>query len=181
MFNFKEENKHDTDFSMPSIDEMKELTDLMEECGLTDSALYKSYTVDTTVSEVSPPPKEIPIPDDFITKMFTDPVPVTNPETVESVLKKLKGYYDELAQNVKTFYDKNIDLNEDISLQRFQESLDQSECDEWYKYRKFKCTSSKIREINYARNPRTRYAAFTGFVFVIFQSFSVSAVKVKEL
>ena len=33
---------------MPSSEELKELTELMAECGLEDSALYKSYTVDTS-------------------------------------------------------------------------------------------------------------------------------------
>ena len=45
IFQFKEEKKHDSDFQPPATDEMKKLTDLMEKHNLTNSSLYKLYSL----------------------------------------------------------------------------------------------------------------------------------------
>ena len=165
LFDFKEENKHDTDFSMPSSEELKELTELMEECGLEDSALYKSYTVDTS-SVVEDPAVEVPIPDDFIVKMFEDPFPIDCQDYANLVLKEINDMYERLPQNLKDFFEEHIGAAEERCIEIFQLTLDQAATitGDWFKFRKFRSTSSKIRQINYARNPKTRYAAFIGYV-----------------
>ena len=164
LFNFKEENKHDTDFSMPSSEELKELTELMAECGLEDSALYKSYTVDTS-SVVEDPPVEVPIPDAFIVKMFQDPLPIDCQDYANLVIEEINNRYEELSQDLKDFFEKHIGAAERKRIGIFQLTLDQAACitGNWFKFRRFRATASKIRQINYARNPKTRYAAFLGY------------------
>ena len=91
----------------------------MAECGLEDSALYKSYTVDTS-SVVEDPPVEAPIPDAFIVQMFQDPLPIECQDYAYLVTEEINNRYEELSQDLKDFFEEHIGAAERKCIGIFQ-------------------------------------------------------------
>ena len=171
LFDFPEENKHNSDFSLPPPDEMKKLTDLMAKHKLTDSALFKSYSAILNPSvTVEEPKKELPPLDKIITDMLRHPLPASDTDLVKNVLSKISAMVEKLSPEARAFYDKNIAITEEKSVSNFHESIPQSSGkppDKWYEVRKFRIPSSIARLINNAQNETTRYRHFTRYLILM--------------
>ena len=167
LFEFPEENKHNSDFSLPPPDEMKKLTDPLAKHKLTDSALYKSYNAILNPSvTVEEPKKELPPLDKILTDMLHHPLPASDTDLVKNALSKLSAMIEKLSPEARAFYDKNIAITEEKSVSNFHESIVPSSGTppiKWYEVRKFRIPSSIARTINNARNETTRYAHFTRY------------------
>ena len=170
LFEFPEQNKHNTDFSLPHPDEMKKLTDLMAKHKLTDSALFKSYdAILNPAVIVDEPKKDLPPLDKVIIDMLHHPLPGSDTDLVKNVLSIFSSMVETLSPEAKAFYDKNIAITEEQSVSNFHESIPQSSGkppDKWYEVRKFRIPSSIARLINNAQNETTRYKHFTRYVKV---------------
>ena len=167
LFDFPEENKHNSDFSLPPSDEMKKLTDLMAKHKLTDSALFKSYSAILNPSvTVEEPKKELPPLDKIIIDMLRHPLPASDTDLVKNSLSKLKQMVEKLSPEARAFYEKYVVINEEKSVSNFHESIAQSSGTppkKWYEVRKFRIPSSNARSISNARLETTRYKYFTRY------------------
>ena len=167
LFEFPDQNKHNSDFSLPPPVEMKKLTDLMAKHNLTDSALFKSYNAILNPAViVDEPKKELPPLDKVIIDMLHHPLPGSDTDLVKNVLSIFSSMVETLSPEAKAFYDKNIAITEEQSVSNFHESIPQSPGkppDKWYEVRKFRIPSSIARLINNAQNETTRYRHFTRY------------------